>query len=222
LQAGNPNLLTEVGSLRGADWNRSGVILLARTTSNSIEQITDSGGPITPVTKLDNSRQEALQALPVFLPDGNQFLYVSVGGKPEDSGIFISSLNASEKSTRVIALQPNRFNGMSYASPGILIYSNEGKIIAQRLDKSGSKVQGSPTVIGEDVDGNFSVSNTGLMVYHKAAPEAGRQLRWFDQNGKQRCRRRPGPQLRQCRSFTNRGSRRRGYGLRKQQGYLGD
>ena len=185
LAGGNPNLLTEVGSLRGADWNSSGIILLARTSSNVIERITESGGPITPVTKLDTSRQEALQALPVFLPDGNHFLYVSVGGKPEDSGIFVSSLNASEKSTRVIALQPNRFNGMSYASPGILIYSNEGKIIAQRLDKSGSKVQGSPTVIGEDVDGNFSVSNTGLMVYHKAAPEAGRQLRWFDRNGKQ-------------------------------------
>jgi Tol biopolymer transport system component len=29
------------------------------------------------------------------------------------------------------------------------------------------------------------VSNTGLLIYHKAAPEAGRQLRWFDQNGKQ-------------------------------------
>ena len=185
LAGGNPSLITEVGSLRGADWNRSGVILLARTSSNVIERITDSSGPITPVTKLDASRHESLQALPVFLPDGNHFLYVAVGGKPEDSGIFVSSLDANAKPSRVIALQPNRFNGMSYVSPGIVVYSNEGKIIAQRLDKGGTKVQGSPAVLSEDVDGNFSVSNTGLLIYHKAAPEAGRQLRWFDHDGKQ-------------------------------------
>jgi serine/threonine protein kinase/Tol biopolymer transport system component len=185
LAGGSPNLIAEVGPLRGADWNRSGVILLARASSNVIERISDSGGPITPVTKLDASRQEALQALPVFLPDGNHFLYVSVGGKPEDSGIFLSALDANAKPSRVIALQPTRFNEMSYVMPGILIYSNEGKIIAQRLDKSGSKVQGSPAVIGEDIEGNFSASNTGLLIYHKAAPVAGRQLRWFGHDGKQ-------------------------------------
>jgi Tol biopolymer transport system component len=185
LAGGNPNLIAEVGPLRGADWNGSGVILLARTSSNVIERISDSGGPIAPVTKLDTSRQETLQALPVFLPDGNHFLYVSVGGKPEDSGIFVSSLDANAKPTRVIALQPNRFNEMAFVSPGILIYSNEGKVIAQRLETSGSKVQGNPVVLGEDLDGGFSASNTGLLIYHKAAPDAGRQLRWFDQNGKQ-------------------------------------
>jgi hypothetical protein len=223
LAGGNPNLLADVDPLRGADWNRSGVILVGRTNSPVIERISDSGGPITPVTKLDTSRQETLQAIPVFLPDGNHFLYVSVGGKPEDSGIFVTSLDANAKSARVIALQPNRFNGMFYVSPDILVYSNEGKIIAQRLDKSGSRTQGSPAVLGEDVDGNFSVSNTGLLIYHKAAPEAGRQATAVVRPERQtRCRRRPGSELRQCRPFSNRGPRRRGHGLRKQQGYLGD
>ena len=36
LAGGSPNLIAEVGPLRGADWNRSGVILLARTSDNVI------------------------------------------------------------------------------------------------------------------------------------------------------------------------------------------
>jgi dipeptidyl aminopeptidase/acylaminoacyl peptidase len=185
IAGGNPTLITDVGPLRGADWNSSGVILLARNSSNVIERITDSSGPITPVTKPDTARKEILQALPIFLPDGNHFLYVAVEGKPEDSGIFITSLNDPSKSTRVIALQPKAFNGIQFVLPNILIYSNEGKVIAQRLDKNWTGVQGSPTVLGEDLDGQFSASNTGLLVYHKATPDAGRQLRWYDQNGKQ-------------------------------------
>jgi Tol biopolymer transport system component len=197
IAGGNPTLITEVGSVRGADWNRSGVILLARTNTNAIEKIADTGGPITAVTKLDTSLKEVLQALPVFLPDGNHFLYVGVEGKPEDSGIFISSLDASLKPTRVLALQPTRFNGMAFAMPDVLIYSNEGKVIAQRLDKSGTKVLGSPAVLGENLDGNFSTSNTGLLIYHKVAEDAGRQLRWFDQNGK------PGADVGPVRSYGN-------------------
>jgi Tol biopolymer transport system component len=185
IAGGSPNLIAEVGNLRGTDWNRSGVILLARTSDNVIVQMSDSGGAMSPVTKLDATRKEALHALPVFLPDGNHFLYVAVAGKPEDSGIFFSSLDGKATPTRVVALQPTRFNSMAYVSPGILVYSNEGKIIAQQLNSSGSKVVGNPAVIADDAEGNFSVSNTGLLIYRKTAPVAGRQLLWFDHDGKQ-------------------------------------
>jgi len=197
LAGGSQSLIGTVGSTRGADWNKSGIILLARTSTNIIEKISDSGGMITPVTKLDAARQESLQALPVFLPDGNHFLYVSVAGKPEDSGIFSSSLDAGAMPVQLSAFLPNRFNGMYYVSPGILIYSNEGKIIAQRLDKNGTKLQGNPVVLAEDLDASISVSNTGVLIYHKAAPVAGRQLRWFDRDGK------PGSEAGPVRNYGN-------------------
>jgi hypothetical protein len=78
LAGGNPNLIAEVGSLRGADWNRSGVILLARTSSNVIETNNDSGGPITPAAKIDTSRQEYFRPYPYFFPMEIISLYVSV------------------------------------------------------------------------------------------------------------------------------------------------
>ena len=62
----------------------------------------------------------------------------------------------------------------------------KGKIIAQRLDTAaGASWQGSPVVSAKIWTAVSAVSNTGLLIYHKAAPEAGRQLLWFDHDGKQ-------------------------------------
>jgi eukaryotic-like serine/threonine-protein kinase len=185
LSGGSPNLIGNVGLVRGADWSASGVILLARNNDSVISRISDSGGAITPITKLDATRKESIHALPVFLPDGNHFLFVAAGAQLEDSGIFLTSLDSKTAPTRVIPIQPNRFNGMAYVSKGFLIYSNEGKIFAQRLDSGGSKLQGNAAVLGEDLDGTFSASNTGLIIFHKVAPAAGKQLLWFDHDGKQ-------------------------------------
>ena len=128
-----------VGALRGGSWNRDGVILLARVSDNVIVRMSDSGGDMTPVTKLDAGRKEILHAIPVFLPDGKHFLYVGVGGKAEDSGIFLASLDANEAPMRVIAVEPNGFNGMAYVPPGYLMYLNKGKLSAQRVDATGSR-----------------------------------------------------------------------------------
>ena len=145
--------------------------------------MSDSGGDVTPVTKLDAGRKETVHGLPVFLPDNKHFLYVGVAGKAEDSGIFRASLDGNESPTRVIAIEPNNFNGMAYVSSGHLLYMNEGRLSAQRVDASGQP-QGNPIVVADNVDGSFMASDTGLLFFHKATPRAGRQLLWFSRDGK--------------------------------------
>ncbi len=184
LADGSSRLLGDVGAVRGGTWNRDGVILMARVSDNIIVTLSDSGGDITPLTKLDAGRKEVLHALPVFLPDGNHFLYAAVGGTPEDSGIFLASLDTSEAPTQVVQLQPNRFNGMVHAAPSHLMYLNNGTLTAHRLDSSG-RPQGDSIVVAEDLDGSISASDTGLLMYHKAAPATGKQLLWFSRNGMQ-------------------------------------
>jgi eukaryotic-like serine/threonine-protein kinase len=184
LSGGPPQIIANVTGTRGTDWNRAGVILIGRPKDNIIAKISEAGGEATPITKLDVSRQETVHALPAFLPDGNHFLYVAGGTKTDEGGIFRASLDPNEPATRVVPLFPNRFNGMAYVPPGRLVYSNEGRIIAQDLDDNGSKPTGDPITIAEDTDGNFSISDTGLLFYHKAAPPAGKQLRWFSRDGK--------------------------------------
>ena len=181
--SGSSRPLGSVGALRGGSWNRDGVLLLARASDNILVRLSESGGDVTPVTKLDASRKEAVHGLPVFLPDNTHFLYVSVAAKAEDSGIFRASLDGSESPTRVIAIQPNGFNGMAYAPSGHLLYLNEGRLSAQRVDAMGEP-RGNAIVVADNVDGSFTASNTGLLFYHKAAPRAGRQLIWFGRDGK--------------------------------------
>ena len=109
---------------------------------------------------------------------------MSVGGKAEDSGIYRASLDTNEPPVRVITVEPNGFNGMSYVPSGYLLYVNQGKVSATRVDAMGQP-QGNPIVVADNVDGGFMTSDTGLLFYHKAAPRAGKQLLWFARDGKQ-------------------------------------
>jgi Tol biopolymer transport system component len=183
LASGSSRPLGTVGPLRGGSWNREGVLILGRTSDNVIVRMSDTGGDVTPVTKLDTGRKEIVHGAPVFLPDGKRFLYIAVAGKAEDSGIFRASLDGNESPTRVIAIEPNNFNGMTYVASGHLLYSNAGRLSAQRVDASGQP-QGNPIVVADNVDAGFMASDTGLLLYHRATPRAGRQLLWFGRDGK--------------------------------------
>jgi serine/threonine protein kinase/Tol biopolymer transport system component len=183
LASGSSRPLGSVGPLRGGSWNREGVLIMGRATDNIIVRMSDSGGDVTPITKLDAGRKEIAHGIPVFLPDNKHFLYVGVGGKAEDSGIFRASLDVNESPTRVFAIEVNNFNGMTYVSSGHLLYSNQGRLSAQRIDAMGQP-QGNPIVVADNVDGGFMASDTGLLFYHKATPRAGRQLLWFGRDGK--------------------------------------
>ncbi|MEO8257576.1 MAG: protein kinase [Acidobacteriota bacterium] len=190
VSGGSPQLLADVGGVRGADWSRDGVLLLARLSDSVIVRVADSGGPVTPVTRLDPVRKESLHTWPVFLPDGKHFLYVAVAAKPEDSGVFLASLDSSDAPTRVIAVQPIRFNGMAYVAPGYLLMLNNDKLTAQRLDADGRTLHGDAVVLADELDrqggtaAGFSASSTGVLIYRKEVPQAGKQLLWFDREGK--------------------------------------
>ena len=172
LASGSSRPLGSMGALRGGSWNREGVLLLARASDNIIVRMSDSGGDVTPVTKLDAGRKEIVHGLPVFLPDNKRFLYVGVAGKAEDSGIFRASLDGNESPTRVIAIEPNNFNGMAYVPSGHLLYMNEGRLSAQRVDASGQP-QGNPIVVADNVDGSFMASDNGPVVLPQGYAQGG-------------------------------------------------
>jgi Tol biopolymer transport system component/predicted Ser/Thr protein kinase len=174
---------------RGADWNGNGTILIARVSDNVIVQLPDGGGESTPATKLDASRQETVHGLPAFLPDKKHFLYVAVGTKQDEAGIFRASLDPNEAPTRIVKLFPNQFNGMAFVPPNRLLYSNNRRLFLQSMDAAGTTAIGDPTTIADEITGNFSVSDNGLLIYQKLAPTTLKRLLWFSHDGK------PGGQL---------------------------
>jgi Tol biopolymer transport system component/tRNA A-37 threonylcarbamoyl transferase component Bud32 len=183
---GVPQIISDFqGNPRGYTWNEAGVILFSKTPENIIFRVSDAGGEPKPFTAHDKEKKETLHAAPVFLPDGNHFLFLVVAGTPENSGIFVGSLD-SKPPKRLLPL-PSRINAVAYAPPGYLLYTNGAVIMAQRFDTSTLTTEGEPEPIADGAENAyFSASNAGLLLYRKgrAAPPTER-LTWFDRNGKQ-------------------------------------
>jgi serine/threonine protein kinase/Tol biopolymer transport system component len=181
LAGGSSRIVGDLKEVRftGGAWNATGDLLLSSTKDNVIIRVRESGGPATPVTKLNED--ESLHVFPVFLPDGKHFVYVAVSEKTGKGGIYCALLDSNEPPKEVLPLESVRFNSMVYAQ-GYLVIHNLGSLTAYPMDGSG-QVVGAPTVIAQDLDGIVSASNTGLLMFHKATPIPGEQLVWYDRKG---------------------------------------
>ena len=86
---------------------------------------------------------------------------------------------------KIMASSLMRTNGFAYAEPGYLLMAMEGKLTAQQFDASALKIQGDPVTIADDIEGSFSVTDTGLLMFRKIAPDPNKQLQWYDRQGRQ-------------------------------------
>src|SRR6185295_8033974 len=114
---------------RGFSWSH-GVILMA--TSTGLVRMSDEGGATTRVTELDSTLKGNAHVAPVFLPDGNHFLYVITAGTQEANGIFVGALDGKTNKRRLTPFG-TRLSGLAYAPPGYLILAGES-LTAQRFD----------------------------------------------------------------------------------------
>ncbi len=184
------SLVTFVG--RGGTWNRDGIILFAPSPTSALVRISEAGGASTPVTKLDDSRQENSHRWPVFLPDGRHFLYYARSRQKENRAIFVGSLDSKEtrflmNGTSNVLFAP----GSSGASEGYLLFEREGWLVARKLDAATLRFEGDPIPIAEKIQASdpltaamFTVSGTGVLAYGKGTSTGPQQLTWFDRSGK--------------------------------------
>ena len=76
----------------GADWSREDVILVGGA-ADGIRRISPGGGQQQFVTKVDSAHNQVAHDWPSFLPDGRHFLYLARSRNPEESAIWIGSLD---------------------------------------------------------------------------------------------------------------------------------
>jgi serine/threonine protein kinase len=189
ISGGPPQTLCDAAAAFAGAWNRDGVILFA-TGSQPLHRVSASGGPATPVTTLEKSRQELGHAFPSFLPDGRHFLYFARAAQRENDGVYLGSLESKETKRILAGVSPN----ISYAPPGYLLFGREGTLMAQRFNPDRFELAGDPFPIAEQVGfgaaarvpARFSVSENGVLVYQAGSGGAeASQLAWFDRQGKQ-------------------------------------
>jgi eukaryotic-like serine/threonine-protein kinase len=191
---GPPQVLCNAGLVLGGTWTSEHKILFS--PAGPMLQIPDSGGSAAPVSSHRGG------AFPQILPDGRHFIY-SVGPPGSvGSGIFIDSLDTTERDRPPTKLFP--YSSPSYFVPsadparGYLLFvrppaggGSGGTLVAATLDLNNWDVVGEPVLI-EDGVSNFSASSTGVLVYGgSSAPVTGPtrgnifgHLTWLDRQGK--------------------------------------
>ena len=171
---------------RGGAWNPDGLIIFAPNISQPLFQVAATGGTPVPITQLDASRQENTHRWPQFLPDGKHYLFFVRAGLPSATGLYVGKVGSSERQ-QVLSISTNA----SYAPPGYLLFGRGDALMVQPFDAQNIRITGEPTATARDVSFipapsflNFSVSQTGLLVYSSGAVEMGRELVWYDRQGK--------------------------------------
>jgi Tol biopolymer transport system component len=184
---GPPQTLCAVPAGRGGTWSPKSVILFTPDVFGGIQRVPSAGGAPAEILALDKERQQTSLRWPVFLPDGNHFLYW--GGNPtassqDTNGIFVASLD--DRTQRFLCQADS--NAL-YAPPGYLLYLRDRSLMAQPFDAGSQKFTGEAFPVAEEVAnrmsfrlGCFSASLDGTLVY-----QTGENVRvqpiWLNSNG---------------------------------------
>jgi Tol biopolymer transport system component len=176
------------GILVGGSWNADGVILLG---NNGPILRVSAGGATSPVTKVENGRDEVNHTDPIFLPDGRHFLYLRRSRRAENIGIYVGSIDLKPEQQSLKRIQAADFS-FGYApprngSPARLLFLRDESLMAQAFDERRFEVTGEPAPIAEQVMTSFSrayfsVSLNGVLAY-RGGSGASRELTWFDRQG---------------------------------------
>ena len=170
----------------GGTWRRDGTILFS-TIRGPIFSVHATGRTAVPATTLDAEKGERGHLYPIFLPDGERFLYYALGNDAGSSAIYAQALGSTDR--QLVIPGGSRFG---IISAGYLIYARDGALVAHPFEPDTPRVSGDPIPTRERVDqyletGNatFSISDTGVLAYRNSIEGATSQLVWVDRKGTQ-------------------------------------
>jgi eukaryotic-like serine/threonine-protein kinase len=170
----------------GATWGGDGTILFTQFL-DGIYRVSADGGMPTRVTQVDKAKRELNHYWPEFLPDGRHFVYMATAleasGLRATPTVYVAALDSS--STTPLTHMHSR---MAYASPGYLLFVQDGALLAQTFDSAKLRLTGEPVRIADGLayvrtlgNGAFTVSANGTLAYQGA--EDASQIRWYDRRG---------------------------------------
>jgi len=183
-RGGPVQILCDAHEGRGGSWSSAGAIVFAPDIQGPLMQIPAGGGTPRPATQSPGG--PVTHRNPHFLPDGRKFLFTERDTVSEQVGhVSIASLDDG-KPVRVVDQASN-----PQFSDGYLFFVRDGNLMAQKMDPSRGKVDGSPSPVAEGVEyfnprdlGNFTLSGAGDVVYRQRQVRKT-QLAWLDPTGKE-------------------------------------
>ena len=191
VSGGAPQVLTVAPNGRGGSWGSKNVILFAPQTGTAIWRISPDGTHAENLTANMMLPTESSHRWPVFLPDGEHYIFW--GGdfanldNDTQSGIYLTSLKAKDRKRVLISHSNAAFTN------GQIVYWEKGKgLVAARFDVKSGAVGDEKRVIGEGVGyqvstyyAGFAAGENGTVVYNPSAGATTSVLAWMDRSGKE-------------------------------------
>ena len=172
------------GSVRGASWGPDDTIIFATFGVGSpLWRVSANGGDPEVLTETDRERGEN-HLWPSILPDGSAVLFTITAGEIEDAKIAVLSLETGEQ--RVLV---EGGSNPHYAPTGHLVYGTDGALQAIAFDSRDLTVTGDAIPMVQDVNMkgtgavNFSISQTGALVFIPGGPTFELTLAWVNRSG---------------------------------------
>jgi eukaryotic-like serine/threonine-protein kinase len=163
----------------GATWSSNGTIIFSPTAASVLLQVSEAGGVPQTLTRLDKG--EVNHGWPQLLPGSRAVLFATAGA----ARIVVQSLSSGERRDLVPGGTAPR-----YATTGHLIYAQGGNLMVAPFDPQRLQITGAAAPILEGVlqsgftgGVQYSLSDTGSLVYVPGGGLAAQRLVWVSRNG---------------------------------------
>jgi eukaryotic-like serine/threonine-protein kinase len=186
---GVPQVLAAVSSPRGGTWGSKDVIIYAPWAGGPLWRVNPDGSKNEALTKESFQDGEASHRFPLFLPDGDHFVYWAgnFNELPGDkvSGLYVGSLSGKQKDLAVLC----RSNG-AYAEGTLYYVDDQNSLEALPMNGQGKVTGESKVEIG--LVGRYpstywsaiSASLGGTIVYQLGTGAPTSQLTLYGRDGK--------------------------------------
>ena len=168
-------------STDGGTWSSDVILFSGRY---AIFRTTAGGAPPVAVVRLNPEHVENSVRYPSFLPDGRHFLYVARSGRPQESGVYVGSLDGT-------AMRLFSATTAVYYANHHLLYGREGALVARAFDATTLAVGSDVKAIAENLAANvggmdpgFAASANGVLAYYEGRGELESELQWVDRAGR--------------------------------------
>jgi len=145
LRGGAPVALADAPDPRGGTWNAAGIVVFQPLyRDSSLFRVSSAGGSAEPVTQLDESGSDVTHKWPVFLPDGEHFLFQVISLDDSRRGVYLGRLGdparsavllfRSESGAAYVPLSDGRF--------GFILSAMSDHVEVRRFDHAALTLQG--------------------------------------------------------------------------------
>ncbi|HSZ63511.1 MAG TPA: protein kinase [Terriglobales bacterium] len=190
VSGGTPQVLATALAGRGGSWGSKGVIIFAADSSSPIDRINADGTGMAPVTQGIRTKDDQSHRWPLFLGDGDHFLFWAgnFSNAKDDrlSGIYESSLEGKERKLVVLC-----HSSFGFDAHNLYFADEQRQLVSMAFDASAGTVSASTVVIANAVGfqpstywAAFAISQNGTVIYNTEVGAAQSALTWIDRSGK--------------------------------------